>query len=503
MKTSWVLKIFWRDLKSIFESQLNAKPRPRDRVVLAILLLFAKGSLRGTFYRWNLLYRDFHTSEPDQELPTQPLNGDLNIPEPDQELPNKLCIPAEAIRYIDEVLWTRRLQINNAVRAQPGNMHLLLERLCQLHADQDFWQEVHIERQGNGITSIDTTNDTFRKTAATLRNQIKRLGNDYSTIAQTRRAEYGPFQLVVSPAYTEVPEELSLDNVVEACPLPPQQGFTEDPEFGKRLLRVLEALNERYRGLRACGLKPVDWLARDEPSNQQMKELAALRKQAARYEQEAGHSFREDATERAYRTAFEQCQQGKKKWGGFVSFEAWRLDPIGQAMLKDHHHAYIETARPDEEAMSGRSESAELEFSEEAESEKLLPELDGSLRFEGTDSEPADEMSAIDDPFSTALFLSALKEVVARHSDDFTPVLRYFIQDIFCAFTEHQQRLNAMNDPAFRRLIDQNPAYQHLTHAELYDDLFDEVETFFAEKLTQSKPNVRQRLTSRSRIHHS
>ncbi|MDG4550844.1 MAG: hypothetical protein P9F19_08425 [Candidatus Contendobacter sp.] len=485
MKTPDILKILWRDLKDIFADHLDAKLRPRDRLVLAILLLFARDNPRGEFYRWNLLYRDFHT------------------PELDQKLPNGSLIPAEAIRYIDEVLWTRRLRINNAVRAQPGNMHLLLERLCQLHANQAFWQKAYIERNRTNIFSIVTIETSFKKTAEILKAQLKRLSDGYSTISQTRRGEYGPFQLVVSGANAEVPEELSLDNVTEACPLPLQEGFTEDLEFGKRLLRVLEALNERYRGLRACGLKPVDWLARDEPSNQQMKELAELRRQAAKYEQEAGDSLRQDSTERAYRTAFEQCRQGKRKWGGFASFDAWRADPVGKAMLKDHHHSYTETASPDDESRSDRPASAESEFSEETESGKLLPELDGALRFEGADPEPGDEMNAIDDPFSTGPFLRALEKVVKSHPDDFTPVLRFFIQDIFCAFPEHQQRLNAMNDPAFRRLIAKHPAYQPLTNEELYDCLFGEVETLFMEKSPQLRSIVRQSLNLHSRIHRS
>lgn len=454
-------------------------------MVLAILLLFARDSRRGEFYRWNLLYRDFHT------------------PEPDQKLPNGSLIPAEAMRYIDEVLWTRRLQINNAVRAQPGNMHLLLERLCQLHENQDFWRKACIKRNYTHIFSIYATEASFKKTAGILKTQLKRLGDDYSTISQTRRDEYGPFQLVVSGANVEVPEELSLDNVTEACPLPLQEGFTEDPEFSKRLLRVLEALNERYRGLRACGLKPVDWLARDEPSNQQMKELAALRKQAAKYEQEAGNSLRQDSTEWAYRTAFGQCRQGNRKWGGFASFDEWRADPVGKAMLKDHHHSYTETAPPDDEFMPDRPESAESESLEETESEQWLPELDGKLQFEGADSELGDEMNAVDDPFSTGHFLQALEKAVELNSDDFTPLLRYFIQDIFCAFTEHQQRLNAMNDPAFRCLIAAHPAYQPLTNAELYDRLFDEAEILFTEKSRKLRPIVRQSLNPRSRIHRS
>ena len=136
--------------------------------------------------------------------------------------------------------------------------------------------------------------------------------------------------------------------------------------------------------------------------------------------------------------------------------------------------------------MSDRPKSVESEFSGGDESEKLLPKRDDrAFQLEGTDLKPDDQMDTGDDPFSTNTFSSVLEKTIKDHSDEFTPILRYFIQNIFCISTEHQQRLNAMYDPVFRRLIDQSPAYQQLTNAELYDCLFDEVETLFEEKSTK------------------
>jgi hypothetical protein len=455
-----VIQILVRDLRSILANHLTPGPRLRDRITLAILLLFSTSSQRAEYYRWNLLFRDFSAAEPDQVIP----------------LPNgsTVTLPLEALRYFDDVLWLRRLTLANNLKERPSNMHLLLERLCQLNAEGSRWSGTRIQRR---LSQTPREEPFFAPLAKSLASHCARLGQAYGDISARRREEFGPFWLQTAGSAAEVAEELSLDNVIEACPLPLQSGFSDDPEFAKRLLRVVEALNERYMRLRACGLKPEHWLAADKPSLAQLDELRALRLQAARYEQ-AG-----DEKETAFQKAFVHCltEAGGKKLGGFARFEDWAEDPIGLDMLRRGVVASLDMGRDivypeieDSEALPGYSD---LAFGED---DRLVTEHD-------EDSDVAialDEMPG-EDLEDRLVLQDTFRRLPELFPEAFSPLMRQFFQAVLSHAWEPEAKRAALTDPGFRGWVEQDPRYCQLPDEELWQRLWEDAETLIRQNLNR------------------
>jgi hypothetical protein len=136
--------------------------------------------------------------------------------------------------------------------------------------------------------------------------------------------------LVRGDCCAEVPEEMALFEVLEALPLPLMPDFAEDPELQRMLVRVLDALNERYTLLRSCGLDPELWHDRDEPSIARLREMKQLRKPA----EEMMRLGIEDDNVDAYRRAFNQLKGREKQLAGCATFDEFATTEHGMAMLR-------------------------------------------------------------------------------------------------------------------------------------------------------------------------
>ncbi|NJD08316.1 MAG: hypothetical protein FIA97_17740 [Methylococcaceae bacterium] len=449
-----VLQTLARDVGILLAEHLTPAARTRDRVTLAVLLLFSGQSPRSQYYRWNLLFRDFSGQEPDQEIP----------------LPNgkTATIPAEAVRYVDEVLWLRRLTLANNLKERPGNIHLLLERGCQLHAEPEPWGTAGIAR----ATAEPTAGPALGRTAKVLAQQCNRLGEDYGDISKRRRVEFGPLWLSVGGDRTEVPEEMSLDNVIDAAPLPLQPGFQQDKEFAKRLLRVIEALNERYMQLRACGLKPEIWLGQERPSINQLAELRSLRLAVQRLEQQG------IALVPAYQQAFAEglAEAGGKKLGGFTSFEEFFEDAVGVEM----------TRRGSMAAVGERGRQTAFASDDDAEDERMLEadeEDDADSNDDaGDEQEDGFYPEELDEELDIKKTFTSLPNLFPHQ---FTPVMRHYFQKVLALGGEPERQNAALSDPEFQAAVAADARYRDLTGDGLQQALFQDAETLIQRNATK------------------
>jgi hypothetical protein len=82
--------------------------------------------------------------------------------------------------------------------------------------------------------------------------------------------------------------------------------------------------------LRACGLDPEEWHDRDEPSIARLREMKQLRKPA---EEMLRLGIEEDNVE-AYRRAFHQLKGPAKQFAGCATFDEFATGEAGMAMLR-------------------------------------------------------------------------------------------------------------------------------------------------------------------------
>ena len=455
-----VLQTLARDLGNILAENLKPGPRARDRVTLAVLLLFSGQSPRASYYRWNLLFRDFAHAEHDQTLPL-----------PDGRT---TTLPAEAIRYVDEVLWLRRLTLANNLKDRPSNIHLLFERNCQLNEDSATWSAAVV---GRDPTAAGVDGDIPSATLNALKRQLQRLGDGYGDISKRRQAEFGRLWLSLHRGRAEVPEEMSVDDVVDASPLPLQDGFHKDKEFTKRLLRVIEALNERYMQLRACGLKPDEWLAQDRPSINQLAELRGLRLQAQRYEQEGL------ALHAAYERAFGEglAANGGKKFGGFTGFEEFLQDAVGVEMMR-----LVASGHGSQERVSA--------LADESEGEDPAQEIafDDSPPASGDDDDGEEEQAyeedfypeEMDEEVDTQNVFCRLTEL---YPEQFSPIMRHYFCEVLALTGDVNGQIRAMNDPAFVGWLKNDDRFGKLSGPGLEDALFRQAEALIQQNAKKWK----------------
>jgi hypothetical protein len=123
---------------------------------------------------------------------------------------------------------------------------------------------------------------------------------------------------------------MALFEVLEATPVPLAPAFGDDHGLQLMLVRVLDALNERYMLLRSCGLDPEAWHDRDEPSIARLREMKQLRKPA----EELMRLGIEDDNVDAYRRAFKQLKGREKQFVGCATFDEFATTEHGMAMLR-------------------------------------------------------------------------------------------------------------------------------------------------------------------------
>ncbi len=299
------------DMLHVLEQSLRAESFERDRFHLATLL-----TLSRRLYVNNLLYRDFRVDQHSQWYRwTLPNGGSAKVHE-------------QSIVYLHRVL-SRRPRLAKRLRHEPGNMHLLLAVLCRHGEPAKGWPAIEIRRDLK-LEATGEDESFLRPLAMELAAQRARLADDYGDESRRRRGEYGPIWLIRGHCTAEVPEEMSLFDVVEAVPVPLDEQFAEDTELQLMLVRVLDALNERYMLLRACGLDPEYWHDRDEPSISRLRDLKRLRTVA---EELLRLSIESDNVD-AYRRAFAEVRGSEKQLGGFADFDDFATSEVGMAILR-------------------------------------------------------------------------------------------------------------------------------------------------------------------------
>jgi hypothetical protein len=214
------------DMLGILEDCLTRTPLDRDRLHLAVLL-----TLSRRIYVDQLLYRDYRLDRNAQWYNwTLPDGSEARVHE-------------QGIVYLHKVL-ARRPKLARRLRDEPGNMHLLLGLLCRYGPAHFGWRQTTVRRDTKLVASGEAA-DFVGHLALELAAQRARLAEDYSEDSKRRRSEYGPIWLIRGECTAEVPEEMSLFDVVEATPVPLEHAFVEDAALQRMLVRVLDALNQR------------------------------------------------------------------------------------------------------------------------------------------------------------------------------------------------------------------------------------------------------------------
>ncbi len=401
----------------------------------------------GNPYLRNLLFQDYQADPGSQYQ-------ELHFPEF-----GRVRIHAEALRYVDEVLLLRPLELARVKGDEPTNLHLLLQRLCRLSAALGDWAETAIlrRRQANGLDAT-----WFRKTALALREQLKRQGGKISATSRNRREKSGPYWLLAGDCAGEVGEELALRDVVDIVPKPLRQGFSVDREVAAGLRSVVGALNTRYRLLRSCGLLPEKWLELDSPSINQLKDLAKLRKHAV-----GTDAWKEGRYTVAFKLAFEamlDARQGQPI-AGFSRFERSLNEDVRQERSSRAHMLSGEFDDPDPAWLDSEEGYAML-----ARSHNPQARLADLLYDDGTESFDADLPDLGSDPADAVALSITLEEILADAGPRLTenPVLRVFFQAIFI----NGLAFDALcAEPQFQALLSQHPRYASLEREALGERL--------------------------------
>jgi len=308
-KINTILDRLALDMLRLLDKSLRASPFDRDRFHIGILMTLSRAT-----YLNSLLFRDFRADAATQWQRYRLAGG------------KTAKIHEQSTVYLHHVL-ARRLRIARRLLGEPGNMHLLLGKLSQ-HAASENWQDVEIRRDLDRTTH--TGEDAlFTKISKTLAEQRNALGEEISDDAK-RRDEYGPIWLILMDLAAELPEEMSLFDVTEAAPSPLAEDFCSDVDLQRLVVRVLDSLNERYMLLRSIGLDPEEWHDRDEPAIGRLRDLKRLRQKA----EEMLRLTIEEQKVPAYRRAFEELQESAKVYGGYQDFDDFATSEVGLAMLR-------------------------------------------------------------------------------------------------------------------------------------------------------------------------
>jgi hypothetical protein len=298
-----------KTLHELLRRALREQPYCEDRIAMGLLAI-----LSSRRFREALLFRDFSRYPDDLWLDSAPGRA------------RPIYLPAQV--YLTLVL-CRRLTLANNLLAKPTNMHLLLKVLANHGAAVEGWPLAEVRRAPReDSTAIQSLPGSCSAVARVLEDLVRGLGEGYGAISASRRAEYGPPWLVLPDWAAELPEELTLWQTLAALPVPLERDL--DQASFQQLLRVLQALNERYGLLRSCGLDPEVWFDAEGLSINQLKELKALRKKATeRWHETDGQR----TVEWAYEQAFRGLMGTRKTLAGAASFTDFAFGEIGQEML--------------------------------------------------------------------------------------------------------------------------------------------------------------------------
>ena len=425
------------DVLPVLEDCLTSAPLARDRLHLWILATLSKRR-----YLEGLLYRDFRADAAGEWHRYRLPDG------------TTIRVHEQSLVYLDKVL-ARRPKLARRLRHEPGNMHLLLGLLARHGPPAQGWDTSEVRRERTLTNRAD--DPAFREPLAeALAEQRTRLGERYGEDSVRRRKEYGPIWLIRGVCAAELPEEMSFFEVTEAAPVPLQHGFTGDHEVQRMVARVLDSLNERYMLLRACGLDPVLWHDRDEPSISRLRDLKRLRRPA----EELLRLQIESEPDAAWRRAFEEVKDGPTL-AGFASFDAFATSEVGQAILRRAPLSLDDPLGEDDEGH-----------------ERLRHE---TLAAEG---QPVDE-----GVLRRRAAASLIAQLVELEPDLFDPVMvHFFTQVIGQGRPIHGDGATpgVLDDLAFRRLVRAEPELAKLDAAELGERLYERAQAIIAAGLQRS-----------------
>ncbi len=403
------------DVLRLLEEVLASSRFEQDRLYLGLLLTLSRKT-----YVNGLLYRDFSAAGATQWYA---------LPMPDGD---EIRVHEQSVTYLQQVL-SRRLRLARRLQHEPGNMHLLLGALCRFGTSDKGWRTTEVKRDP-AMEAADEAADFRNPLGRALKALCKSLGADYSPESVRRRQQYGPLWLIRTPSAAEVPEELSLFEITEAVPVPLDPEFVGDADLQRLIARVMDALNERYMLLRGCGLNPMFWHDRDEPSIARLRELKRLRQAA----DELLRLGIETSNTEAYERCFDELKGHTKTFAGFTSFDDFAGDETGMSMLRY-------TALSLDDAIGDDGDG------------------DGWLRHEaiadtsGVDIEEGLSMREAGSQWATDLINARPKM--------FSPIMRYFFEQvlgegrpIYAGGGDD----GVLCDAAFRTLLDQDPDFENL-----------------------------------------
>jgi hypothetical protein len=426
-----------RLLKDIF----GASHFEQDRLYLGLLLTLSRKT-----YVSKLLYRDYSIDRETQWY---------SLPMPDG---SEVKVHEQSVAYLQHVL-SRKPKLARRLQHEPGNMHLLLGALCRFGPTDKGWASAEVKRDQQ-LEKFDQAPDFYIPLGRTLATLCKSLGTDYSPESTRRREQYGPLWLIRDLCTAEVPEEMSLFDVAEAVPVPLDGTFTSDPELQRLIVRVMDALNERYMLLRACGLNPGYWHDRDEPSIARLREMKRLRQAA----DELLRLGIEESNAQAYRRTFNDLKGGAKAFAGFASFDDFASDETGMSMLRY-------TAVSLDESLGDEAEG------------------DSWLRHESIADPDADD---IEESFSMREAGSQwIGELIDNRPSMFNPVMRYFFEQVIGEgrpIYSGPGDDGVLADAAFRQLLDDDPEFMTLDDEDRADQLCKRAEALIKRGLKKQQP---------------
>ncbi|WP_445372337.1 hypothetical protein ACH518_06755 [Methylomonas sp. HW2-6] len=408
-----------------------------DKSVSSLLINAIRAELAKTYFRRELLFRDFDKrKERDDSLDlisgTDEFPAELACNESDRSQPANYPNDYQAHTYIAEVLLRPLETAPNRKDALPTNVHSLLLFLIRLAPDIR-WQAARMGRE-RGLTQR-INDDFFRPVAlklAAIANKAKAL----KALALSLREQYGNLWLKAADNRQEVPETLTLFDVIETVPRPLSLKIADD-KFVEGYLPLIEhivlSLNEGYGLLRSIGLPPDEFLrllygsdADKQLSIGRLRELKAIKKAAHRY-LARGEKTTPYA---AYRQVFQDISGGGSDLSnaGFDSFSAFAASPVGAYLLQ---MTEVEYQAPDDESGS-------------------------------------------DDPGLQAELEQQLAQTLDRNDAKISRVARYAAKRLL---TDHYCYDQVFAEPQFQQLLVSDPKYAHLGRDAVFTKIMREVET--------------------------
>ncbi|MGI9435402.1 MAG: hypothetical protein ACR2Q4_11330 [Geminicoccaceae bacterium] len=429
------------DMLRLLKDILSAPHFEQDRLYLGLLLTISRKT-----YVNKLLYRDYSADKETQWY---------SLPMPDG---SDAKVHEQSVAYLQHVL-SRKPKLARRLQHEPGNMHLLLGAFCRFGTSDKTWADAEVRRDQE-LELFDQAPDFYTPLGRTLAALCKSLGTDYSPESTRRREQYGPLWLIRDVCTAEVPEELSLFDVVEGLPLPLDSNFTSDPELQRLVVRVMDALNERYMLLRGCGLNPAYWHDRDEPSIARLRDMKRLRQAA----DELLRLGIEESNIQAYRRTFNDLKGSAKTFAGFASFDDFASDETGMSMLR-----YTTMSLDDSMGDDG--------------------EGDGWLRHEAIADPDAED---IEESFSMREAGSQwIHDLIDDQPSMFNPMMQYFFEQVIGEgrpIYPGPGDDGVLADAAFRQLLDDDPECEGLDDYDRADLLCKRAEILIKRGLKKQQP---------------